>query len=92
MAWSLVCPASRGIGFYLTRHLLQNTNIPVVATARSDVAVVKKNILEGLDHVNPERLNVLEVDVTGIFAPKTSHEQKKNPHRLILAIHLPHVM
>jgi hypothetical protein len=90
MAWSLVCPASRGIGFYLTRHLLQNTNIPVVATARSDVVGVKKNILEGLDHVNPERLNVLAVDVTGIFAPKTSLNRKS--HRLIRALHLPHVM
>ena len=63
MAWSLVCPANRGIGFYLTRHLLQNTQIPVVATSRKDVEGTKKSILTDLD-VDPKRLTVLEVDVT----------------------------
>jgi len=65
MAWSLVCPASRGIGFHLTRHLLQNTQIPVVATARKDTEGVKKSILEDLKDVDSDRLTVLEVDVTG---------------------------
>ena len=65
MAWSFVCPASRGIGFHLTRHLLQTTKIPVVATARKDVASVKKCILEDLKGVEADRLTVLEVDVTG---------------------------
>ncbi len=37
MAWSLICPANRGIGYYLTRHLLQNTKLPVVATTRKDI-------------------------------------------------------
>ena len=64
MAWSLVCPSSRGIGFQLTRHLLQTTKIPVIATARKDVTGVKKSILADLPDVDPERLNVLEVDVT----------------------------
>jgi hypothetical protein len=64
MAWSLVCPASRGIGFHLSRYLLQNTNIPVVATARTDIAKVRSSILDGLDNVDPSRLNILEVDVT----------------------------
>ena len=67
MAWSLVCPASRGIGFQLTRHLLQTTKIPVVATARKDVIAVKKSILEDLKDVGPDRLTVLEVDVAGKF-------------------------
>jgi hypothetical protein len=67
MAWSLVCPASRGIGFHLTRHLLQTTKIPVVATARKDVTGVKKSILEDLKDVDSGRLTVLEVDVTGNF-------------------------
>ena len=66
MAWSLVTPASRGIGFYLTRHLLQNTQIPVVATARKDVQDVKKRMLDGLPDVDSDRLTVLEVDVTGM--------------------------
>jgi NAD(P)-dependent dehydrogenase (short-subunit alcohol dehydrogenase family) len=67
MAWSLVCPASRGIGFHLTRHLLQTTKIPVVATARKDVTRVKKSILEDLKDVESDRLTVLKVDVTGKF-------------------------
>jgi hypothetical protein len=65
MAWSLVCPASRGIGFHLTRHLLQTTKIPVVATTRKDVIGVKKSILEDLKDVEADRLTVIEVDVTG---------------------------
>ncbi len=67
MAWSLVTPASRGIGFYLTRHLLQNTQIPVVATARKDVRDVKKRMLEGLSDVESSRLTVLKLDVTSIL-------------------------
>lgn len=66
MAWSLVCPANRGIGFYLTRHLLQNTQIPVVATSRKDIEGTKKSILTDLD-VDPRRLTVLEVDVTSEY-------------------------
>lgn len=64
MAWSLVTPANRGIGFALARHLLLSTRIPVVATARTDVAAVKKSLLHGL-HVDAERLTVLQMDVTG---------------------------
>lgn len=65
MAWSLVCPASRGIGFQLTRRLLETTHLPVVATARSDASKVKKSILEDLTDVDEKRLTVLELDVTG---------------------------
>lgn len=64
MAWSFVSPASKGIGFHLTRHLLQTTKLPVIATARKDVSGVKKSILEDLK-VDSDRLTVLEVDVTG---------------------------
>ena len=65
MAWSLVCPANRGIGFQLTRHLLQTTKVPVVATTRRDVEDVRVSLLETLPDVNKDRLTVLEVDVTG---------------------------
>jgi NAD(P)-dependent dehydrogenase (short-subunit alcohol dehydrogenase family) len=65
MAWSLICPANRGIGFHLTRHLLQTTNIPVVATTRKDVEGVKRSILDDLPDVDRDRLTVLELDVTG---------------------------
>ena len=68
MAWSLVTPASRGIGFHLTRHLLQTTKLPVVATARTDIDGVKKNILADLKDVDSSRLTVLELDVTGTLS------------------------
>lgn len=66
MAWSFVAPGSKGIGFHLTRHLLQTTKIPVIATSRKDISGVKKSILQGLD-VDKDRLTVLEVDVTGMI-------------------------
>lgn len=69
MAWSLVCPANRGIGFYLTRHLLQNTKLPVVATTRKDIDGTKKSILHRLEHVDSDRLTILEVDATGLSLP-----------------------
>ncbi|TVY47340.1 hypothetical protein LOCC1_G002135 [Lachnellula occidentalis] len=62
--WTLVSPASRGIGFHLTRHLLRSTSLPVVATARKDAEGVRKSMLEGLEDVDQERLKVLNLDVT----------------------------
>lgn len=32
--WIFVCPSSRGIGRHLTRHLLQTTTAPILATVR----------------------------------------------------------
>jgi len=64
--WALVTPASRGIGFHLTRHLLCNTALPVVATARKDIDNVKKSILDDLKDVDESRLKILKLDVTGI--------------------------
>jgi len=65
MAWSFVSPASRGIGFALTRHLLQTTKAPVFVTSRTDIAGTKKSILANLDGVDSSRLTVVELDVTG---------------------------
>lgn len=62
--WSLVSPASRGIGFALARRILQTTNAPLVATARKDLAGTKQKLLEGLD-VDTERLTMLDLDVLG---------------------------
>ena len=64
MAWALVTPASRGIGFALTRHLLNTTptSLPVVATARSDPEGTKSRILDGLDSSHSSRLDVQKVD------------------------------
>ncbi|KAI9675254.1 MAG: hypothetical protein M1817_001156 [Caeruleum heppii] len=71
MPFLLIAPASRGIGFALTRHLLRTTQMPVVATAREDCEGVRERILSGLEGgdsggggTGRERLDVLKVDVT----------------------------
>lgn len=63
--WSLVSPASRGIGFALARRVLQTTKAPLVATARKDLAGTKEKLLEGLD-VDENRLTMVKLDVLGI--------------------------
>jgi NAD(P)-dependent dehydrogenase (short-subunit alcohol dehydrogenase family) len=57
MAWTLVTPASRGIGASLTRHLLKTTppTVPVVATARSDPEGTKDKLLSSLDISDRQR-------------------------------------
>jgi hypothetical protein len=83
MAWSLVCPANRGIGFHLTRHLLQTTKIPVVATTRKDIEGVKKSILDDIPEVDKDRLTVLEVDLTSTSLPPPSDpEIQTNPSKM----------
>ena len=62
--WALVTPASRGIGLHLARHLLKNTDVPVVVTARKELETTRSHILDGLD-IDKERLQVLQLDVTG---------------------------
>ncbi|KAG9946117.1 NAD(P)-binding protein, partial [Aureobasidium melanogenum] len=61
--WALVSPASRGIGLHLARHLLQNTKLPIVTTARKDLDQAKASILDGLHQVDQNRLSVLKLDV-----------------------------
>jgi NAD(P)-dependent dehydrogenase (short-subunit alcohol dehydrogenase family) len=62
--WSLISPASRGIGFALARRVLQTTNAPVVTTARKDLDKTKEELLDGLG-VDEKRLTVLKLDVLG---------------------------
>lgn len=64
--WSLVSPASRGIGFALAKHVLHNTNAPVVATARKDLDKLREELLEGTG-IAENRLKVLKLDVLGRF-------------------------
>ncbi|KAI9831508.1 MAG: hypothetical protein M1826_003398 [Phylliscum demangeonii] len=48
--WILTSPGSRGLGFALTRHLLQTTDLAIVATARSpDTERVKRALLDGIE-------------------------------------------
>ncbi|OAP61118.1 hypothetical protein AYL99_03319 [Fonsecaea erecta] len=67
MAWALVTPSSRGIGFALTRHLLRMlpTSVPVVATARSDISSVREKLLSSLELSGSQssRLDVQECDM-----------------------------
>ncbi|KAF1996200.1 hypothetical protein P154DRAFT_443844, partial [Amniculicola lignicola CBS 123094] len=60
--WSLVSPASRGIGQALARHVLQTTKAPLVATARKDVEKTRQDLLQGMD-IDEKRLTVLRLDV-----------------------------
>lgn len=62
--WSLISPASRGIGFALAKRVLQSTNAPIVATVRTDPDKTKSELLEGLE-VDEKRLTVLKLDVLG---------------------------
>ena len=70
--WLFTSPASRGIGLHLVRRLLKNTDLPVIATARSNLEETRDQILDGIK-VDRERLEVLKVDMTGIedLAPKS---------------------
>ncbi|KAG5654491.1 hypothetical protein H0H81_001990 [Sphagnurus paluster] len=61
----LVSPASRGLSLSLTRQFLRTTDLPVYATHRSDSeSSMKAHILEPLRDVDPNRLNLLHLDLT----------------------------
>ena len=62
--WSLISPASRGIGFALARRVLQATHTPVIATARKDLDKTREELLKDLK-VDEGRLTVLKLDVLG---------------------------
>ncbi|KAL4808479.1 hypothetical protein BDV18DRAFT_100427 [Aspergillus unguis] len=65
--FAVVTPASRGLGYAFAQQLLAHTNLPVIATARTDCDGVRNRLLDGLGHglsTAEKRLNVLKVDVT----------------------------
>jgi NAD(P)-dependent dehydrogenase (short-subunit alcohol dehydrogenase family) len=66
LPWSLVSPASRGIGFALAKRVLQTTNAPVVVTARKDLDKTREELLTGLG-IDESRLKVLKLDMLGMF-------------------------
>jgi NAD(P)-dependent dehydrogenase (short-subunit alcohol dehydrogenase family) len=78
--WSLISPASRGIGFALARRVLQTTTAPVVATARRDLDKTKEELLKGLG-VDESRLKVLKLDVLGTLAGATDSKVKHHIKR-----------
>lgn len=62
--FALVSPATRGLSLALTRHLLRTTELPVYATYRSGTpGNVKERILVSLDDVDPDRLQVIALDL-----------------------------
>ena len=68
--WALVSPASRGIGFALVQRLLKTTNVPVVATARSNLEKTRQSLLNGLPDVREDRLHVVNIDFLGKIRPR----------------------
>lgn len=68
MAWILVTPSSRGIGYAMTRHLLRTTpkSVPIVATTRaSDPKETYESLLShlNLDYDASSRLDIQRVDL-----------------------------
>lgn len=101
--WVLVTPASRGIGYALTRHLLRTTTLPILATARRDPAALRARLLQDLGSPpstpTPEdRLHVLPLDVTSeptIAAAAAAARDLFPPqagHHLHLAFALPGIL
>src|ERR1700712_4989166 len=66
--WTLISPASRGIGLALARRVLQTMNAPVVTTARKDLDQTRENILKDLPGIDEGRLKVLKMDVLGAYS------------------------
>jgi NAD(P)-dependent dehydrogenase (short-subunit alcohol dehydrogenase family) len=63
--WTLISPASRGIGFALAKHVLQTTNAPVVVTARKELDKTREELLKD-ESFDESRLKVLRLDVLGM--------------------------
>ncbi|KAF2423282.1 short-chain dehydrogenase/reductase-like protein [Tothia fuscella] len=95
--WALITPASRGIGAALTRRILQTTNVPVIATSRTDQNETKEKLLDGLKDVEESRLTVLKLDVLdeSTIEAVASHCHSafpKKSHHLHLAFTIPGIL
>ncbi|TPX13903.1 uncharacterized protein E0L32_005603 [Thyridium curvatum] len=101
--WILVCPSSRGIGHALTRHLLQHTRAPVLATARASSAEQQSSLrdalLRGLPPSARDRLHLARVDVTDEATVRSAAEQAAalfppgpRGHHLRLALAVPGIL
>ncbi len=66
--WIFICPSSRGIGYALTRRLLQTTTLPILATTRNhDPSQAKASLLQDLPNADEQlapRLSIVQADVT----------------------------
>lgn len=57
----LCSPGSSGLSLALARQFLKATNLPLIATARSDLSSTKDRLIDSLD-VDPARVTMLKVD------------------------------
>ncbi|KAG8167205.1 hypothetical protein KVR01_002894 [Diaporthe batatas] len=97
--WIFVCPSSRGLGHVLTRHLLRNTTVPILATARSDPAGVKDRLLDDIKHDSESsaRLHVVQLDVTDEPSVEAASREAarlfpRDTHHLHLALAIPGIL
>ncbi|KAI0904318.1 short-chain dehydrogenase/reductase-like protein [Ustulina deusta] len=106
--WIFISPSSRGIGHALTAYLLRTTTLPILATARSDLAGVKESLVAASmpsantktsssceDHAS--RLHVAYLDVTDEPSVKAASEKAAeifppSSHHLHLAFALPGIL
>ncbi|KAI1320152.1 short-chain dehydrogenase/reductase-like protein [Xylariaceae sp. FL0255] len=105
--WILVSPSSRGIGHVLAAHLLRSTALPILATARSDLAGVKDSIVNHATLISSSspltradlaaRLHVTQLDVTDESSIEAAASQAadlfpSSSHHLHLAFNLPGIL
>ncbi|KAF5657403.1 short-chain dehydrogenase reductase [Fusarium heterosporum] len=99
--WIFITPSTRGIGHALTRHLLQKTSLPILATARlrHDPEDVKRSLLEGLADKDglAKRLSIVHADVTDDkslqnAASKAAELFPPDKHHLRLACAVPGIL
>ncbi|KAH6647003.1 oxidoreductase [Truncatella angustata] len=103
--WIFVSPSSRGIGHALTRHLLQTTNLPIIATCRSrDTSAAKASLLDNLSAPNnyykedrASRLVVFQLDVTDESSIREASERAeelfpRDKHHLHLGLAMPGIL
>lgn len=81
--WLFVSPASRGIGLEVARRLLRTTDLPLVATARTNLDETRSQLLEGVGKdIAEDRLHVLKLDVCGPSSfPRPGHLRHKTNAR-----------
>ncbi|KAI1424565.1 short-chain dehydrogenase/reductase-like protein [Xylaria sp. FL1777] len=106
--WIFISPSSRGIGHALTAYLLRTTTLPILATARSDLAGVKESLVKASttsdNNSTPSsfedyatRLHVTHLDVTDETSIEAASEKAAelfppSSHHLHLAFALPGIL
>ncbi|RWA06453.1 hypothetical protein EKO27_g8661 [Xylaria grammica] len=105
--WIFISPANRGIGHALAAHLLRSTTLPILATARSDLAGVKESLVAASTataSANPRsreadasRLHVTYLDVADESSIEAASQMAASlfppsSHHLHLAFALPGIL